>query len=799
MIRNLPTITLALAALLTLALPLPAYAQSRGDAPPTELAQSTPREAGSSAHFRVIERFPERDPAPPQIPAIAPSSPFAPIIEDVERESWASAHRKLQNPELRPLLNDDASLRFLAATVAMQAGHPAQALTILNDLDPARDLPILADYASLLKARAALALEDAHTATLAAATVDDKSLLYPDALTLLADALQMAGQPEDHARAVEVLELFLNAYPRHSQAAAAREQLATLLEESNPTRAAELYLNIRQERPLSPAATRATQRLRALDAHLTEARRRLLDDATPERALTLARARFDRHQSERVINDLSNALQQWPDAADERCEALYLVGRSHTKLRQHTAGTPVYDRILETCPDTDWELRALYLGGRGRWNAGDRQGALKLFERIWQEYADHSYADDAMYFAARILRSEDRPEEARARLRDQLQRYPEGDMAKDAHWLLLREYFDRGDFQAIIDHVDNLDKTGEDDLYTKGRLHYFRARALLQSGKKDEAAASFIRVAHDHPMSYYALLSFNQLARLQGSTEGLDICATVGPACEDHLPTNLQATPVELPDELERDTGFQKASQLLTLGLTSLAQRELTALRTRHASTPSTLWALASLLDAAHAYPISHDLARRHIHGWMDAYPTAETRRHWSIAYPTPFKDTLTRYAEQRDLNPAIIYAIMREESGFNPRIESWANARGLLQLIEPTARRIAQRDGLEDFSFDLLFDPTLNIRLGSAYMHELASQTASHPALIIAGYNGGFGNVSSWLDDFGHEDLDLFVENIPFGQTRDYTKRVLMSFWIYSYLYGDARVPALPFTLPSP
>ncbi|TXD34183.1 hypothetical protein FRC98_19315 [Lujinxingia vulgaris] len=797
MIRNLSKITLALA--LSLAIPLPAHAQSRGDAPPTELAQSTPREAGSSARFRVIERFPERDPAPPQIPSIAPTSPFAPIIEDVERNNWASAHRKLQNPELRPLLNDDASLRFLAATVAMEAGHPAQTLAILNALDLEADLPSLADYASLLKARAALATDDAHTATLAAASVDDQSLLYPDALTLLADALQKAGQPEDQKRAVDVLELFLNAYPRHSRAAAAREQLATLLEAQNPRRAAELFSHIREQRPLSEAAARATQRLRALDAHLSDAQRQLLDDTTPERALTLARARFDLHQSERVINDLNAALEQWPEDAPQRCEALYLIARSHTKLRQHSAGTPVYDRILEQCADTDWELRALYLGGRGRWNSGDRQGALALFERIWQEYGDHSYADDAMYFAARILRSEDHPDDARQRLQAQLSRYPEGDMAKDAHWLLLREYFDRDDFQAVIDHVDNLDKTGEDDLYTKGRLHYFRARALLQAGRTDEAAQAFIKVAHDHPMTYYALLSFNQLASLQSDTTGLDICATVGPACEDHLPANVSSDPVELPEDLQRDPGFQKASQLLTLGLTSLARRELTALRTRHASNTSTLWALASLLDAAHAYPISHDLARRHIHGWMDAYPTQSTRRHWSIAYPTPFKDALTRYAEQRRLNPAIIYAIMREESGFNPRIESWANARGLLQLIEPTARRIAQKDGLGDFSFDLLFDPTLNIRLGSAYMRELADQTGSHPALIIAGYNGGFGNVSSWLKEFGHEDLDLFVENIPYGQTRDYTKRVLMSFWIYSYLYGDARVPALPFTLPSP
>ncbi|RAL23870.1 hypothetical protein DL240_06895 [Lujinxingia litoralis] len=793
MIRLITALTLLTTGLL--ALPQAHAQHARGEAPPTRLAQSTPREAGNSARFRVIERFPGSEPEPLEIPTVAPGTPFAPVIEEVERDNWTSAHRKLQEPRLQELLADEPRMTFLAAYVALEAGHPRVALQHLQNLDD--DLEVLADYVHFLHARAALKADDAHTATLQAAAVPPESLLFPDALRLLASALQKANQPEDRERAIEVLSLYIKSYPRTAGALAAREELAGLLEaRAEPQKAIEHYLAIRKHNPLSNAATRATARLQALDAHLSQAQRRQLDDASPARALALAQARFDRHQSERVIRDLNAALPRWPEDASQRCEALYLIGRSHTKLRQHSDAIPVYERILNQCKDTEWELRALYLGGRARWNTGDRMGALSLFERIWEEHPDHSYADDAMYFAGRILRSEDRLDEARARLTAQLQRYPEGDMAKDAHWLLVREFFDKDDFQSVIDHVDNLQDTGEDDLYTRGRLHYFRARALHQAGRTDEATRAWLQVAQAHPMSYYALLSFNQLARVRGDHPRADLCTSLGPACADTLPPRQDAAPLPLPDALKDDPGFLKGSHLLALGLSQLARNELTALRKRHRSDHPTLWALASLLDAAHAYPLSHDLARRHIDGWMDAYPSETTRRMWSIAYPTPFKDALTRYAEERGLNPAIVYAIMREESGFNPRIESWANARGLLQLIEPTARRIAQKDGLHDFSFDLLFNPTLNIRLGTAYMRELADQTQNHPALIIAGYNGGFGNVSTWLENFGHEELDLFVENIPFGQTRDYTKRVLMSFWIYSYLYSEARVPALSFNL---
>ena len=181
----------------------------------------------------------------------------------------------------------------------------------------------------------------------------------------------------------------------------------------------------------------------------------------------------------------------------------------------------------------------------------------------------------------------------------------------------------------------------------------------------------------------------------------------------------------------------------------------------------------------------------------MDEYPNASNRRPWEIAYPTPFTDVVTRWADRRDgIDAPKIYSIMREESGFNPRIESWANARGLLQLLDDTAARMARRDGLEPYSFDRLDDPDTNVRLGTAYMDYLGERFDHHPALISAGYNGGAGNVSRWLDEFGDLPFDLFVEDIPFHQTRNYAKRVMMSYWIYTHLYGDRQVPRLSFEL---
>jgi soluble lytic murein transglycosylase len=80
--------------------------------------------------------------------------------------------------------------------------------------------------------------------------------------------------------------------------------------------------------------------------------------------------------------------------------------------------------------------------------------------------------------------------------------------------------------------------------------------------------------------------------------------------------------------------------------------------------------------------------------------------------------------------------------------------------------------------------------------MRDLGDKLGDHPALMIAGYNGGHGNVSRWLDERGDLPLDLWVEDIPYGQTRKYTKRVLSTFWTYNWLYSESRVPRLSFAV---
>jgi soluble lytic murein transglycosylase len=763
--------------------------------PPTDSDDPAVRAAGGEARFRVIQRF-GAEPQSAIIPTVSETSPFAPIIALVQTDDWRQAHQQLSAASLSAELDREHDKAFLAAYAALQAGQHGRALELFNRI--AGKLPLLDDYVQYYGAVSAHQAKNFHEAALFASRVPDTSLLYPQSLVQLADSLIAAGTADDLSRAVQILDLYLTLYPRRSDAATVRMRLAdTLAGQDQAEAAANHYLTVWNEFPISSQATQARQKLEALRPRLSEATRKRFETSSNAREVRRFNALFNIHRSELLIEEIPKAIQTWDKGSEERCEGLFLVARSHTNLRRHSEGSEWYERVLTECKGSSFEIRALYLGGRGYWNAGQRDRAKALFRRIWTEYPTHSFADDAMYFTARILRDEDKPEEARKLLEDQVKRYPKDDMAKDAHWLIVREMFENKRYKDVIRYVDGLKETGEDDLYSRGRLHYFRARAQEMDGDRATATASYGTVVKTYPKTYYAFLALNRLAHSSGADKiPGDVCALEIEVCQSlHGPID-DPKPIDIPTSLRQDQAFQKGILLLSLGLTSLAQSEFQALRTRHASSPDTLWALAFLLDAARAYPLSHDIPRRHISDWTTAYPDQTTQLRWRVAFPTPFKDDVQRFARQRNLPMALVYAIMREESGFNPRVESWANARGLLQLMEQTAQNVARADGFGELTAAQLFDPTINIRLGTAYMAELSGQTGAHPALIVAGYNGGYGAVARWVSERGDLPLDLFVEDIPFGQTRNYTKRVLTSYWTYSMLYGQEKVPRLPFTV---
>ncbi len=151
-----------------------------------------------------------------------------------------------------------------------------------------------------------------------------------------------------------------------------------------------------------------------------------------------------------------------------------------------------------------------------------------------------------------------------------------------------------------------------------------------------------------------------------------------------------------------------------------------------------------------------------------------------TVAFPIPFRSVVNRISDAHRIDPALIYAIMRQESLFDPIAISRSDAKGLMQLLDRTAQWTAKRTG---YKLNNVFDVETNIYLGTAFLRYLLDLWKGDLVRAIASYNAGQGAVSRWID---YRDDYVFIETIPFNETRNYVKRVLWFYYIYREKLSD-------------
>lgn len=720
-------------------------------------------------------------------------SPGKLVLEHMENKRWKQALQALDQKQVD--VDKTPYLAFLKGMLALWADQPEVSWPLLSTLAKKKGF-LFKNEAYYHAQRAAFEQKQWPQALAMASGVSSSSHFYEASMLLQARTLK---QLKKEKKVQSLYQKYLKRYPRSRSSVDVAMSMGELAQSNGQwAMALDAYEHIEMNHPLSSRGREAQKQIKRVLRKLPAKKRAAYAARQSTRQMVHMKALFKRHRSEKLIATYKKRvkpLKGKQKASEAYCEQVGLIARSYSKLRKHEQSTAWYKRWIDSCAEHPSQLvRALYLGGKAYWNADQRAPAKKHYKRLWTLFPKHSYADDAMYFSARILREEKKPKAVQALLQAQVKRYPKGDMAKDAHWLLVRSWFAGKSYKKVIDYVDALSDPGERDLYSQGRLAYFAARAHAKLGQDVKARARFEAIIKAYPMGYYAMLSMQQLGRVSQPKlkASVDICGlNQGALCTFEADASESFEPTALIKQvLETDRDVQRGVIFLRLGLERWASRSFRRARGRYAKKPQTLWAIAWMLDASGAYPLSHDIPRRVFKHWKTAYPNKHNRMKWEVAYPQPFLKTVSSYAKSRQIAPALIYAIMREESGFSPRIESWANARGLMQLMDKTATRIAQVDKMKDYKSSVLFTPKKNIRLGSAYLKELSTQFDAHPILIIAGYNGGYGNVSRWLARNGSAPIDLWVEDIPYGQTRKYTKRVLTSYWAYHWLYGKKKTP---------
>lgn len=154
--------------------------------------------------------------------------------------------------------------------------------------------------------------------------------------------------------------------------------------------------------------------------------------------------------------------------------------------------------------------------------------------------------------------------------------------------------------------------------------------------------------------------------------------------------------------------------------------------------------------------------------------------------FPFQHQELVFHYAHQNKLDPYLIAALIKTESNFRADAKSPKGALGLMQIMPKTGYWIAEQLGDEDFDPRLLTDPETNLMLGSWYLAQLFEEFDNDPILVLAAYNGGRGNVEQWLDEHRWSGEANNLEQIPFPETRQFVRKVLLTYRIYNFLYRN-------------
>lgn len=154
--------------------------------------------------------------------------------------------------------------------------------------------------------------------------------------------------------------------------------------------------------------------------------------------------------------------------------------------------------------------------------------------------------------------------------------------------------------------------------------------------------------------------------------------------------------------------------------------------------------------------------------------------------YSLKYANYVEKYAKENNLDVMLVYAIIKVESNFEPNITSTSGAMGLMQIMENTAYEIAEKKGIELLTKEVIYQPEINIMLGTAYFAQLLKTYDGNINLSLAAYNAGIGNVNKWIEKGIIQADGSDIENIPFNETNNYVRKILRDDRIYRKLYEE-------------
>ncbi|MEH1884323.1 MULTISPECIES: lytic transglycosylase domain-containing protein [unclassified Nostoc] len=522
-------------------------------------------------------------------------------------------------------------------------------------------------------------------------------------------------------------------------------------------------------------------------------RKRLQENPNqPKLQLILATYAYDQPG---IVGVLDQLVKQ-PTLKPEDWE---LIGTSYWENSQFLKAANAYAKAPKTSRNLYRTARGLQVGGK------DKETAIATYKQLVQQFPNTEETGTALLRLAETTKTGkdglpylDRviskfPKQAGTALvqkaktletlKDQksasaawqllIAKYGNSDEAAEYRWKIAQDKAKAKDYVGAWQWAEPI-VTNNPNSILAPRAGFWVGKWAASLGKQQESQTAYNYVISQFPYSYYAWRAANMQGLNVGNFDNVRVMNPEVIAPQRSLPPAGSETFKELyllgQDRdawLQWETEFQNkiqptVAEQFTEGLMRQAKGE-------------------NLIGID---KISK-LEDREIPAELAQYQTLSKQiAYWQARYPFPYLRETEKWSIERKLNPLLVTALMRQESRFEPKIKSVADATGLMQLLPSTAKWIAPQIKVDIKTINLE-NPNDNIMLGTWYLDHTHQQYNNNSLLAIASYNAGPGNVSKWLQTLTTQDPDEFVEQIPFDETKNYVRQVFGNYWNYLRLYN--------------
>jgi soluble lytic murein transglycosylase len=653
-----------------------------------------------------------------------------------------------------------------AGASALDAKRYAAAAASLNGL--AKRLPKLADYAAWLDASAQFGLKNYGAVP---ATLDmvwkqmPASPLAAKAYVLAAQAAIQNGAPQS---AVDLLRKNYAALPQPQGDLALAQAFAAAGDSIN---AAVYDQRVYYGYPASAEAAAAAAEIARLQAEMS-------DNYPPSLANSMlgrARKLLDAGQNKEARKELEALIPQL--GGSDRDLARVGIGVADYDAQDTAAAHRELVSLESLAPEADAE-RLYYLLLCAR-RLNNQEEVTSIVERLGRLYPASPWRLQALIAAANHYLTENQMDSYEPLYRACYESFPKDSEAAVCHWKVvwghyLRRRSDAADLLRAHLRLFPAAESASAALYFLGRL---------ADDAHDGAGAQtyYNEVAREYPNQYYALLARDRL------TKGAP--AAPSPPVSEFLrgiafPRRARAESFEVgPAAAAR---IERAKLLQQAGFADWAEQEL-RFAAKSGDQPYVM-----ALQLASLSSDKPDQALRFIKAYAAGYLfvplDAAPRQFWTFAFPLPFRTEVESLSKQNGLDPFLMAALIRQESEFNAKAVSKTGARGLAQIQPATGRDLSRRLKLAGYSSAGLFQPHLNLQLGTYYLKSLLSQVGGREEAALAAYDAGPTHAKAWLAWGDFREPAEFIETIPFTETHGYVQSVLRNADMYRRLYGVSK-----------